>query len=103
MSGDYSIGSQRWPGLAKIIEEASELTTVAGKLIATGGQVEYWDGAPLNKRLEEEIADLEAALMFFLINNPQISQLAIQERKKIKLARFMGWQEAEDPSPNKAL
>ncbi len=36
-SGDFSIGSDIWPGISKLIEEAAEVGQVCGKLIGSGG------------------------------------------------------------------
>ena len=57
-SGDFSIGSDVWSGISKLIEEAGEVTQVCGKLIAIAGASEHWDGTDLRERLEDEIADL---------------------------------------------
>lgn len=65
----YSIGSDAWPGLSKLIEECGETIQVAGKLMGTGGAVEHWDGSNLGDRLIEEIGDLQAAIEFFVETN----------------------------------
>lgn len=64
-SGDFSIGSQVWPGACKLIEEMGELQQVLGKLIATAGETKHWEGKDLKERLIEEMGDVKAALNFF--------------------------------------
>lgn len=63
-AGPYSIGSDTWPGLSKLIEECGEVIQVAGKIIGTGGEPKHWDGSDLRDRLIEEVADLTAAIEF---------------------------------------
>ena len=86
-SGDFAIGSNVWPGTAKVI-------TVMGKLIATKGQVRYWDGKPLDERLVEELADLLATLEFFIETNMTWPQReAIVVRARTKLLKYRHWHE----------
>ena len=56
-AGPYSIGSDHWPGLSKVIEECGEVIQAAGKIIAANGDGQHWDGSDLRQRLEDEIAD----------------------------------------------
>ena len=46
-AGPFSFGSRTWPGLAKIAEEAGETQQIIGKLLASGGAAEHWDGSNL--------------------------------------------------------
>jgi len=87
----FSIGSTRWPGLAKLIEECGELQQVAGKLIATGGESHYWDDTDLHERLHEELADTLAAVRFFVKMNGLDSN-RIDARVGEKLQKFEAWQ-----------
>lgn len=91
-AGPYSIGSDRWPGLSKLIEEAAEVVQVGGKLIGSGGEVAHFDGSNLKRRLEEEIADLMAATNFFVERNG-LDNGAIIRRVQTKLALFDRWQD----------
>lgn len=75
---DFAIGGEVWPGTSKLIEEMGELNQVLGKLIATGGEEVHWDGLNLRVRLQEEIADVRAAIYFF-----EQSNFAINERNNI--------------------
>lgn len=89
-AGPYSIGSDHWPGLSKVVEEMGELGQVLGKLIALNGATEHWDGTDLRERLHEEIADLSAALAFFEQHNSLNSEV-ISERTVRKNALFQAW------------
>jgi len=65
---------------------------VIGKLIATGGQSEHWDGTNLKLRLQEEIADSIAALNF-VIKHCGLDSEVITERMLAKHERFERWHE----------
>lgn len=99
-SGDFSIGSQVWPGTSKLIEEMGELNQVLGKLIATAGDTEHWSG-DLRPKLIEECADVIAALQFFTVQNLTREELLqILDRSEKKKTLFRKWH-AEQP-PNKS-
>ena len=51
-------------GLGKLVEEMGELAQVAGKQMACWPERDHWDGSNLKYRLEEEIADVRAAISF---------------------------------------
>ncbi|UWP87776.1 hypothetical protein [Dactylosporangium fulvum] len=87
----FSIGSEVWPGLAKVVEEAGELLQVAGKLVAVGGRTGHYDGSDLRERLAEECGDLLAAVTFFAEENGLGA--AVQERARQKGALFRRWHE----------
>jgi len=92
-SGDFSIGSKVWPGMSKVIEEMGELQQVFGKLMGTGGEANHWDGSDLRKRVLEELADVYAAVQFFVAQNmTQEEQHAWAERVATKRRRFEEWQ-----------
>lgn len=86
----FAIGSGTWPGISKLVEELGEVAQVAGKLIATGGDPEHWDGTDLRTRLEEELADLEAAIAFVVRNN-RLDAGRIAGRREAKLRLFNAW------------
>jgi NTP pyrophosphatase (non-canonical NTP hydrolase) len=93
MSGDYSIGSKKWPGTSKLIEEMGELAQVLGKLIGNDGAPAHWDGTDLRERLIEEIADVVAALNFFRGENLTFAEsVRAQDRTDAKLRQFQAWQ-----------
>lgn len=93
MVGDYSIGSGKWPGTSKLIEEMGELAQVLGKLLGNNGEAEHWDGSNLRDRLVEELADVEAALMFFRGENMTFDEsVSVRHRANAKLKQFLEWQ-----------
>jgi len=87
-----AIGSDVWPGAAKLMEELGELQQVFGKLIAYP-DVLHPDGSDLAARLAEEIADVMAATSFFLDHNDLPE--GIESRTRAKVGRFNGWHDAE--------
>lgn len=89
----YTIGAERWPGVAKLAEEAGEFQQVFGKLIATDGEAKHWDGSDLRARLIEEAGDLYAAVLYFAEANDLKD--AVEIRAAEKLARFRGWHNLE--------
>ena len=98
-STGFAIGSGTWPGISKLVEELGEVAQVAGKLIATGGEPRHWDGTDLRTRLEDELADLEAAIAFVMQRN-ELDADRIVERRETKLRLFNAWhhqQEASQP------
>lgn len=88
-AGPYSIGSDLWPGLSKLAEEAGEVLQVIGKLIATGGDVHHWDGTNLRTRIGEEMGDLLAAINFVARENGLDAE--VYERYVEKKALFQKW------------
>ena len=89
-SGDFSIGSDVWSGISKLIEEAGEVTQVCGKLIAIAGHTEHWDGTDLRERLENELADLSAAIEFVVGRN-ELDAKRMNARSMEKLELFVKW------------
>lgn len=89
---DYSIGSNKLPGLGKMVEEAGELLTVLGKLIAVDGGSEYWENRNLYNDLEEELGDMLASIEFFLSCNEDIvSPKWIGKRREEKVRLYREW------------
>lgn len=89
-AGPYSIGSDHWPGLSKLIEECGEVMQVAGKIIATNGVAGHWDGSDLRERLQDELGDLLAAVTFVGEING-LNQDAVFDRAEKKEALFRRW------------
>lgn len=88
----FSIGSDSWAGTSKVIEEMGELGQVLGKLIATAGETDHWDGSDLRARLLEEIGDVKAALCFFeQVNLTHDERRAIETRSEDKTTTFWKW------------
>jgi NTP pyrophosphatase (non-canonical NTP hydrolase) len=91
---DLAIGSDVWPGLAKLAEECGELAQVIGKLTAYPDSP-HPDGSDLVARLQEEMADVQAAIEFVCIVNLPINGKAVSDRHGRKLRRFRDWHRAE--------
>lgn len=92
----FAIGGSNWPGLSKLIEECGEVLQVAGKLIATGGQPEHWDGSDLRERVVDELGDLLAALSFVrkhALTDVEDVHVAIRSQAKYRL--FLQWHEEQ--------
>lgn len=89
----YSVGSNHWTGLSKLIEEAGEVIQVCGKILATGGEDKHWDGTDLRKRLEEELADLLAAAQFVQEKN-NLNTERTEVLKQCKLVTYDEWHES---------
>lgn len=77
-AGEYSIGSYKWNGLSKLIEECGEVLQVSGKIIGSGGNSNHWSG-DLRQKFIEEIGDVKAAISFF-----EKHSFSDQEKKKIQ-------------------
>lgn len=91
MAGTYSIGSDHWPGLSKLIEEAGEVLQVVGKIIAVDGASHHWDGGPdLDLCLMDELGDLWAAIEFVISANALDPQYVFARYEK-KLGLFEQW------------
>jgi NTP pyrophosphatase (non-canonical NTP hydrolase) len=99
-NGPYGIGTETWPGLAKLMEECGEVIQVLAKLVATGSLDHTWtetDGTPrgwgdLSDALHEELGDLHAALDFFVAKNDEVDFYKVQDRSNQKFATFCRWQ-----------
>lgn len=88
----FAIGDKEWPGISKLVEECGETLQVCGKLMGAAGQEQHWDGSNLHVRLEEELADLTAAILFVRELNALDGKRYAQRVEK-KLARFRAWHE----------
>ncbi len=95
---DFAIGSSKWPGLSKLVEECGEVAQVIGKIVGTGDATNHWDGTDLKKRLEEEMGDLLAALRFVGERN-NLDRGEIELRAHEKLRTFNEWHENQVPLP----
>jgi hypothetical protein len=94
VTGPYSIGSDHWPGVSKVLEECGELGQVLGKLLALNGATAHWDGSDLRLRLVEEVADVYAALDFLCEANG-LDRLFIDGRVQAKRALFRRWHQEQ--------
>lgn len=83
-------------------EEAGEFLTVGGKLMGNGGQADHWDGTNLHQRLMEELADLDAAVAWFIgrpENFTEEERSAILRRKREKMRLFDTWNAEQGETP----
>lgn len=88
----FNFGSYFLPGTAKLLEEMGELQQVLGKTLQLGTTGDHWDGTNLGERLLEELADVQAALSFF-IYTAKLNTLDISNRALAKLEKFQEWHE----------
>lgn len=90
ISGPYAFGSRHIPGLSKLIEENGEVGQVAGKIMGLGHMGDHWDGTNLKARLEDELADLQAAIEVFARLNA-LNHVRMYERACAKRDLFLKW------------
>ena len=84
--------SESWKGIYKLMEEMGELQQALAKLAAfpNGNHPDMECGAPpLLQRLEDEIADVDAALTYFVEVNDAVHLNRVRRVRKIH--RFFGW------------
>lgn len=94
MKTKFMIGSEEWNGLSKLVEECGEVVQIAGKLLGTNGEKVHFDGSDLKGRLAEELADLQAAITFFLKSNGFDAD-DFRLRAAAKLTLFRKWNEEQ--------
>ena len=83
-------------GLAKLLEEMGELAQVAAKKLAYPDTDEHPDsGGSLSIRLEQEMADVLAA-MDFVIEIHGLSEVQINYRRLAKLQQYRRWHQDPD-------
>lgn len=88
----FVLGSDQYPGLAKLVEEMAELITVLAKLITTDGDSHYWSGRDLSHDLLEELGDVKCALAFFEETSlTSEERAAVVQRAAMKLERYRRW------------
>lgn len=77
-------------GVSKTIEECGELIQILGKKLAYWDNDNHPDGMPISTRIENEMADVIAAIEFTApLIGLDIDR--ILARKNAKLATFEGW------------
>lgn len=70
--------------------ECGEVIQVGGKSLQIGGLGKHYDGTTLKQRMEDELADLQAAILFFGSKNG-LDPKRIAARMNEKLALFEQW------------
>lgn len=84
-------------GLTKLSEECGELVQAACKAAAMPpGQVRHWDGSYPKEALENEMADVLAAMRFVVEKREDLDVDRINERAARKLEQYHTW----DKDPN---
>lgn len=84
-------------GLTKLVEECGELVQIAAKRIAYPHIEDHPDGkGSIFIRLEDEIADVLAAIDFVVVMN-ELDFAAITMRREQKQKRFLEWHQ-ENPN-----
>jgi NTP pyrophosphatase (non-canonical NTP hydrolase) len=94
----FEIGSDKWPGISKLIEESGEVLQVCGKLMGAQGEIMHWDGTNLRERLMEELGDVIAAAQF-VTAYCDLDPVFISERADAKLALFEQWHREQTRPP----
>lgn len=90
----FCIGSDIWPGLAKLMEECGELVQVCGKVVAFPAVELHPDGSRLCERLEGELGDVLAAVTYVVTRNG-LDWEAVNGGMTKKLHRFNSWHNEE--------
>lgn len=86
-------------GLAKLIEECGELVQVAGKKLACYKTDGHWDGTDLKERMEDEMGDVQAAIIF-VVEKLNLNLNRINSRTFKKLCTFREWDNQSDNNSN---
>jgi NTP pyrophosphatase (non-canonical NTP hydrolase) len=98
----FSIGAEKWPGISKLVEEAGEVLQICGKLLGTNGESKHWNVPNLNVALEDELADLMAAILFVIVEcGLDASRITLRCAEKV--ARFSRWQEEHEECEKRRL
>ncbi|HYI43698.1 MAG TPA: hypothetical protein VD768_08770 [Sphingomicrobium sp.] len=99
----FAFGDEAWPGLAKLTEECGEVLQVIGKMMMTHGDRAHWSG-DLRAMLLDEVADLEAAIVFCCRHNLSPDERrAMARRVTAKVAKFEDWHANFDADPPPTL
>lgn len=77
-------------GLTKLLEELGELSQIAAKKIAYIDTDDHPDGMSMKARMEDEMADVMAAIMF-VADKFDLDKEKIGNRIELKYARFTEW------------
>lgn len=95
----FAFGDMKWPGVAKLNEEAGELIQVIGKLMATHGESTHWDGTDLRVRFVLELGDLAAAIQFTVARVLTVDEVRLlRARIQEKFEQFEQWHQEQGAS-----
>lgn len=84
------MAKEKWKGIGKLIEECGEVTQVLGKLIAFPTDPHPDGLEDLKLRAEKELADLQAAINYFIEEN-KLNKVKIGQRRSKKFKLFKSW------------
>lgn len=74
-----------------MLEELGELSQVGGKCIEIGGNENHWSGN-IREMFVEELADVSAAIDFFIYTNFNVDERdKIETRSNEKYNKFCNW------------
>jgi len=83
--------NSKWPGLAKVVEETSELNIELSKLVMLDGETNHWTGE-IRPLVKEELADSLASIEWFINNNFSEDEIReINSRKWTKMEKYTHW------------
>lgn len=82
-------------GLAKLLEEMGELAQVCAKKLAYYDTDAHPDGSSLRERMQEEVADVMAAIEF-VIREHGLNRREIERRVQRKYDLFCEWHKQVD-------
>jgi len=80
--------AEHYKGIFKLIEECGEVLQIAGKLGPFPHGRHPDGGEDLRERLQKELADLQAAILYVQIEN-KLNPMTL--RREYKLANFNSW------------
>lgn len=98
-TADFVIGTTRWPGLAKLGEEAGELVQAILRLVAFPDGP-HPDGTDTVQNFADELADVLGQARFVLEHCTELDTDAIEERADAKERRFREWHEQASRPPS---
>jgi len=84
------VATEKYKGIFKVTEEAGEVIQLAGKLAVFPEGV-HPDGRNLRTELMNELADLQAAMMYMNFEFTPIELAYMQDRIVRKLVKFCEW------------
>ena len=90
----FEIGSYKFAGVLKLLEECSELSVVLAKLVTVDGG-EYWEGRDLESEIIEELGDVLAAAKYFMSQSTPVISAKILKRRDEKVDLFIQWHNEE--------
>ena len=91
----YGIGSDTWPGLARLATDAAQVVELARTIISTGNDTDQ-DAAVQRESLQEELGDLRAAIDYVIGKNA-LDWGAVNRRRDRKRSLYERGIDADQP------